>query len=216
MQKTTVSITDDHAIVSQGISSFLIYNSEFIFEDSFLSGHELLENLKSKQPDILLLDIKMPGLSGICVAQILQKDYPNIKVVMLSSNMDKESIDESVKAGCSGYLSKDIAEEEFIEALQKIKAGENYFSKGIQQTVFNNYTKQTKEEATFKSDILTERELDVIKLFAEGLSYNEIAEQLFISKRTVETHKKNILEKLELKSTVDLVKYAIVNGIISI
>lgn len=216
MTRTTIYVVDDHRIVIDGIASFLLGNNEFVLQGSFSSGQQLLESLKTKQPNILLLDIKMPGLSGICIAQILQKDYPDIKVVMLSANMDKESIDDSVKAGCKGYLSKDIGEEEFFEALQKIKAGENYFSKGVQQTVFNNYAQRTKEVLNINNDILSEREIEVIKLFADGLTYNEIAEQLFISKRTVETHKKNILEKLELKSTIDLVKYAILNGLISI
>ena len=164
----------------------------------------------------MLLDIKLPGLSGIQLAKIIRKEYPKIKIIFLSSNTDEESLNEAVKAGGSGYLSKDVSEEEFLFALKKIKSGENYFSKGIQQSVFNNYTNNIKPDVNDRNEILSKREVDVIKLFAEGFSYNEIAERLFISKRTVETHKKNILLKLELKSTVDLVKYAILNGLISL
>ena len=115
-----------------------------------------------------------------------------------------------------GYFSKDVNEEEFFLGLGKIRNGENYFSNGMQQTLFGNYTKQVQTNIPCNKDNLTEREIEVIRLFAEGLSFKEIAEKLFISTRTVETHKKNILEKLNLKSTVDLVKYAIINGIISI
>jgi len=216
LNKKKICITDDHKIVAEGISSFLVDNEEFELVSSSTSGEELLNKLKKRRtpPDILLLDIKMQGLSGIQLAKIIKCDHPDIKIVFLSSNNDKESIDEAVNAGGCGYLLKDIAEEEFLFAMKKIASGENYFSTSIQQTVFNNYTNNSK--TANNDNILSNREAEIIKLIAEGLSQKNIAEQLFISARTVETHKKNILEKLNLKSTIDLVKYAILNGIISI
>ena len=113
MKKTTICITDDHQIVSEGIASFLIGNEKFELISSSASGKELLDKLKKNQPDIILLDIKMPGLSGIQIAKIVKNEYPQIKIIFLSSNTDKESLDEAIKAGGSGYLSKDIAEEEY-------------------------------------------------------------------------------------------------------
>jgi len=216
MRKTTICITDDHKIVAEGISSFLIGNEEFELVNSSTSGKELLENLKTNNPDILLLDIMLPGLSGIQLAKIIRNDYPKIKVIFLSSNTDEESLNDAVKAGGVGYLSKDVSEEEFLFALKKIKSGENYFSSGIQNTVYKSFTNSVKYQEKIHDDILTDREIEIIKEITEGLSYKEIAEKLFISKRTVETHKKNILTKLKLKTTVDIVKYAILNGIISI
>ena len=215
MQKTIVCLVDDHTIICTGIESYLIGNNEFELRNCVLAGQELLNKLKEKRPDILLLDIKMPGLSGLQITKIVSKEYPEIKIIIFSSNIDKETIDEAVKSGCVGYLAKDVEEEEFLYALQKVKSGENYFSKNIQQAVFNNYTEAAKFK-TNNNELLSSREIEIVKLFSEGLSYNDIAEKLFISTRTVETHKKNILIKLELKSTVDLVKYAILNGIISI
>lgn len=216
MNKTILYLVDDHKIICNGISSFLIGNDEFVLDKCFGNGQELLNELKKSQPDILLLDLKMPGLSGIQLTKIIQNEYPKIKIIVLSTAMDKKSIDEAVKEGCFGFLSKDVEEEELILALNKVKSGEHYFSQGIQQAVFNNYAEVKKEESKSENSILSEREIEVLKLFAEGLSYNEIAEKLFISKRTVETHKKNIQEKLNLTSTIDMVKYAILNGIISI
>ena len=214
--KIKICITDDHKIVAEGISSFLVNNNEFELISNSTSGEELLSKLKKRRtlPDILLLDIKMQGLSGIQIAKMIKYDYPDIKIVFLSSNSDKESVDEAIKAGGSGYLLKDIEEDEFLLAMKKIVSGENYFSTSIQQAVFNNYTDNLNKTGT--NNILSNRETEIVKLIAEGLSQKDIAEQLFISVRTVETHKKHILEKLNLKSTIDLVKYAIRNGIISI
>lgn len=215
-KKITICITDDHKIVAEGIASFLIGNEKYELIGSSLSGSELLNKIKKKQPDIMLLDIKMPGLTGIQIAKIISKEYPKIKIVFLSSNDDEKSLNEAIKAGGVGYLSKDVDEKEFLVALDKIMAGENYFSTGIQQTLFNNFTKNTKAETEYHDEIITDREVEIIKHIADGLSHKEIAEKLFISARTVETHKKNILTKLELKTTVDIVKYAILNGIVSL
>lgn len=216
MRKTSICITDDHKIVADGIASYLIGNKKYELKSYTSSGQELLEKLKRKQPDILLLDINLPGISGLHLAKIVNKEYPQVKIVMLTSSTDEKSLDESLKAGAVGYLSKDISEEEFLTALDKIMMGENYFSTGIRQTVFNVFTEKVKNEERYTDDTLTEREIEVIRLIAEGLSLREIGERLFISSRTVETHKKNILEKLDLHSTVDLVKYAILNGYVTL
>ncbi len=216
MKKTKISIVDDHQIVIDGVASYLIGNDEFELFCSANSANELFENLKKNQPDILVLDIKMPGLQGFDIAKIMSEKYPDVKIVFLSSNTDKESLNEAVKSGALGYLSKDIQEEEFLMALGKIKNGENYYSNGIQQVVFNSFTNKIQEDDSHHLIPLSPREIEVIKLFVEGLLYKEIANKLSISPRTVETHKKNILEKLNLKTTVDLVKYAIKNGLISL
>ena len=216
MKTTKLYIVDDHRIVIDGISSFFIGNTEFELIGNALSGQELFNDLKQKTPDILLLDIKLPGLSGIQIAKIVKNKYPNIKIIFLSANTDEDSLNEAISAGGVGYFSKDIDEEEFFIGLTKIKNNENYYSKGIQPTLFGAYSKQTSTVSEYKDEILSDREVEVIKLFADGLSFKEIAQRLDISTRTVESHKKNILSKLELKTTVDLVKYAILNGLSSI
>jgi len=216
MSKTQIYIVDDHQIVIDGISSYLLGNEEFELSGSASSATQLFELLQKKQPDILILDMKLPGLQGSHIAKIVSEKFPKIKKVFLSSNTDKKSLDEAIESGGLGYLSKDVTEEEFLLAIKKIKAGENYYSTGIQKTLFNSYTDKANTKSKESHIPLSEREIDVTKLLVEGLSYKEIADKLYISKRTVETHKKNILEKLELSSTVELVKYSIINGIISL
>jgi len=216
MSKTKIYIVDDHQIVIDGISSYLLGNEDFELIGNASSATELFELLQKKLPDILILDIKLPGLQGHHIAKIVSDKYPKVKIIFLSSNTDKKSLDEAIKAGGLGYLSKDVTEEEFLLALKKINTGENYYSKGIQQAVFESFTGNIKSQSVNNDTPLSEREIDVIKLFVDGFSYKEIADRLSISKRTVETHKKNILEKLELNTTVDLVKYSIRNGIISL
>jgi len=213
MKTTSLYIVDDHKIVIDGISSFLIGHTDYQLIGSALSAQGLFKDLKELSPDILLLDIKLPGLSGIQIAKIITKEYPEIKIVFLSANIDEVSLNDAISVGGKGYLSKDVDEEEFFIGLGKIANGENYFSKGIQPTLFGTYSKQVNTTTAYHDDILSEREIAVIKLFAEGLSFKDIAKKLNISTRTVETHKKNIQKKLNLNNTVELVKYAIINGL---
>ena len=216
MKTTSLYIVDDHKIVIDGISSFLIGRKDYKLIGSALSAQDLFKDLKNLAPDILLLDIKLPNLSGIQIAKIITKEYPEIKIVFLSANIDELSLNDAISVGGKGYLTKDVDEEEFFIGLDKIVSGENYFSKGIQPTLFVTYSKQVNTTTAYHDDILTEREIEVVKLFADGLSFKNISKQLDISTRTVESHKKNILSKLGLKTTVDLVKYAILNGLTSI
>ena len=216
MNKTKIYIVDDHKIVTQGIKLYLAGNESFELIGCSQSANGLFEFLKNKQPDILIIDIKLPGLSGFNIAKIVTKKYPEIKIVFLSSNTDEKSLNEAIESGGIGYLSKDVTEEEFLKAMTLIEKGENYYSSSMQQAVFQSFTTKVKTGNEHGPTILSNREIEVIKLFVEGFSYKEIANSLSISTRTVETDKKNILTKLNLKTTVDLVKYAILNGIISI
>lgn len=216
MPKTTLYIVDDHKIVVEGISSFLIGNDEFELVGSALSANQLFVYLEKQQPDLLILDINLLGLQGPHIAKIVLEKYPQIKIIFLSVNTDEASLNSAIEAGGRGYLTKDIAEVEFILALQKIKNNENYYSTKVQQVLYKSFANTIKENTQLNNTPLSDREIDVIKLFTEGFSYKEIASRLSISTRTVETHKKNILEKLDLHSTVDLVKYALKEGIISL
>ncbi len=216
MPKTTLYIVDDHKIVVEGISSFLIGNDEFELIGSALSANQLFVYLEKQQPDILILDINLPGLQGQHIAKITLKEYPQIKIIFLSVNTDEASLKSAIEAGGRGYITKDITEDEFILALQKIKNNENYYSIKVQQVLYKSFATTIKENTQLNNTPLSDREIDVIKLFTEGFSYKEIALRLSISTRTVETHKKNILAKLDLHTTVDLVKYALKEGLISL
>ena len=157
----------------------------------------------------------MPVINGIEATGILQKELPDIKVIALSMHSDKHYIKGMFEAGASGYLFKNCAYDQLIEAINAVYSGKKYLSDEITEVIIHNYLKK-EEDIPNNDPKLSERESEILKLFAEGKTSREISELLFISIKTVGTHKMHILEKLELKSTTDLVKYALKKGIISL
>lgn len=220
MSKIKVLLVDDHQIVRDGIFALLIKEHEIEIVGEASNGDELFEKLKFIKPDIIILDISLPKMSGIEIAGILSKDYPQIRIIVFSSYTDEETIFKSIRAGAKGFLPKDSMREDLVEAIKKVNQGFEYLSEKIPNTILMDYIKKSghQEEKFNNSKLgsLTKREREILKLIAEGMSYKEIGNELFISVRTVETHKNNILQKLELKSTIDLVKFAIKNDLIDL
>ncbi len=220
MNKIKVLLVDDHQIVRDGIFALLIKEHDIEIVGEASNGDELFEKLKFIKPDIIILDISLPKMSGIEIASILKKDYPNIRIIVFSSYTDEETIFKSIRAGAKGFLPKDSMREDLVEAIEKVYQGFEYLSEKIPNTIIMDYIKKTgtKEDKYNNTKLgnLTKREREILKLIADGLSYKEIGAELFISVRTVETHKNNILQKLELKSTIDLVKFAIKNDLIDL
>lgn len=215
--KKKLIIVDDHKIVRDGIRALLIGNNSFSVVADAASGTELFQIIDKHQPDIVVLDIGMPGMNGVEVTEKLSAEYPTVKILILSANASEEWIVSAIKAGAMGFLPKESSGTEMIKALTYISKGENYYGESIASIIYRSYVSILKKKDVSKeTDQLTERELEVLKAFSEGLSFKEIAEKLCISPRTVETHKNNILEKLELKNTIEMVKYAIKNNIISL
>lgn len=219
MDKIKIIMVEDHQIVRDGIKALIIdeENIEIIGEAS--NGSELFALLQNTKPNIVLLDISLPEMSGIEIAKKLTETHPDIKCLMLSMYMSEEFITNSIEAGAKGYLPKTTTQKELIDAINAINKGGEFYNNTVSEILLKSYIKKTqgksKKEET-KSVNITKRELEILKLFAEGLANKEIAEKLFISIRTVESHKNNIMQKLELKTTVELVKYAIRNSIIEI
>lgn len=179
----------------------------------------LTNYLDENVPNIILLDIGLPGKSGIEIAAEISVRHPKSAIIILSANMDEDSIFQSIQAGVKGYLPKNVHKEELICAIKQVSNGKEYYNNSISTTIFRNYVKfaRTGRKHTIEKEMkLSDREVEIVKLFTEGLSYKEIAARLFISVRTVESHKNNIMEKLELKTIVDLVKYAIRNELVSL
>ena len=216
MEKTRIIIVDDHKIVRDGLKALMIGEPglEIIAEAS--NGYELLDLLKEKTTDILMLDVAMPGLSGIELTKMIGRDYPDIRVLILSANDDKYTLTSALKAGALAYLSKEVSKEELIEAIGNVARGKHYLGTQMHKAVFESLTTSIEPDKSNGIEGLTDREKDIVRLFAEGYTYKQIAEKLFISVRTVETHKKNILDKLQLENTIDLVKFAIQEGLIKI
>ncbi len=219
MECISLIIVDDHKIVREGLKTMLLGNSQIQVVAEAANGDELIVLLKSHRPHIIIMDISMPGKSGIELTEYIADNHPEIKVLILTTNSDEESIIASIEAGASGFLHKDCSLEELLMAIELIHTDEGYFSENITSIIYKSYINKVKKDKTYRLDDskhLTDRELEVVKLFSDGLSYKEIANQMNVSTKTIESHKTNILKKLELNNIIELVKYAIKNKIIRI
>lgn len=217
METIKIIIVDDHKIIRDGLRSLLLGSGEIEIIAEAGHGYQLFDLLKEKQPDVIVLDIALPKISGIEITKIISKDYPRIKILILTANTDEHTFISSVKAGAKGFLPKNTSKEEFVEAVKIVYTGKHYFGNNISETLYKALTDfLVNGKDNHQEEKLSAREIDIIRLFALGHSYKEIAERLYISTRTVETHKNNILKKLGLKNTVDLVKYAIKEKIIEL
>ncbi len=216
MNKISILLVDDHKMFRDGIKSVLSDDSTINILGEAGTYDEAICLLKDSKPDIVITDITLPGKSGIDLCKQIKKDYPEIQVLMLSMHQSEEFVMNSIKNGASGYLPKETGHEELLFAIKKINQGEIYFNHDISQTIIKGYQKTENEEQPDPRNILSKRELEVLKLYAEGYTNSEIAENLFISVRTVESHKTHILQKLNLKSQVDLIKTAIKYQIIKL
>ncbi len=217
MDQIKVILVDDHSIVRDGIKA-LINTGEIKVINEAASAKEFFALLKLERPDVVILDISLPDISGIEITRQLSVDYPAVKVIILSMHLNEDFIFNAVKAGAMAYLPKNTNKMELITAIRQVAAGEDYFSEPVSNIILKSYLKKAKTNEDNKSDetVLSKRELEILKLFAEGKSNKEIANILFISNRTVESHKNHIMQKLGLASTVELIKFAIRNHIIEI
>ncbi|MFO7868357.1 MAG: response regulator transcription factor [Bacteroidales bacterium] len=220
-EKDTISIVlvDDHDIVRDGIRALLKNESRIHIIGESSNAQECMHIVEQNRPDIILMDINLPDITGIELTQRITETYPDISVVMLSMHMGSDFILNSIESGARGYVSKTISQEELIRAIYTVADGNEYYSDEVSEVLLKNYISQTKKTAQQPEQIevnLTRREVEILTLFAQGLSNKEIAAQLFISVRTVESHKNNIMQKLNVKSSVDLVKYAIKHNMIDI
>lgn len=217
--KTSVIIADDHTIVRDGIKALLSEQEDIVINGEASNGSELFRLLSRTTADIILLDISMPDLSGIEICGMLKTEYPQIKVLFLSMYTTEEYIFNAIKAGAYGYLPKNISQPELLEAIRSLSQGREYFNETISNIILKSYINKAKKaepDDEIREHSLSKRELEVLRLFAEGFSNSEIGTRLFISPRTVESHKNHIMQKINLKSPVDLIKFAIKNHIVEI
>jgi two-component system response regulator DegU len=218
MSSIKIAIVDDHQIVRDGIKSLLQNEPEIEIVSEAKCGDTIDEMIKESHPEVILMDISLPGKSGIELCHYVMKEHKNIKVLILSMYMNEEFILNAIKAGAKGYLPKNTSKPELLEAIKAVHNGEEYYNENISQMILKSYVKNIKQEQENQeiTETLSKRELEILKLFAEGQTNQEIADGLFISIRTVESHKSHIMQKLHLKSSVDLVKYAIKNNIVEL
>ncbi len=214
MDPYEIIVADDHALFRQGLRRILEEIEGTVVLGEAKDGLELLKLLQASVPDLVILDISMPNLRGLeAIREIKSKD-PGIKVLMLTMHKDKEYLYQALARGADGYLLKEGADAELYSAIERIKQGKIYvspfLSNAFAEELANRGLKDLKAPA--KGDALTAREREILKLIAEGKSNKEIGDLLFISARTVERHRANLMGKLDLKNTAELVKYAIENG----
>jgi DNA-binding NarL/FixJ family response regulator len=210
-----IIIADDHRLFREGLVNLLSDAKDIEIVAEADNGKDVIEKAKALNPDIIVMDIGMPILNGVEATARLLKELPAIKVIALSMHSEKQFIKGMLEAGASGYLFKNCAYDELIEAIHTVNAGKKYLSDKITEIMIQDYL--GKEESMSESDSeLTERESEILKLIAEGVPTSEISELLFVSVKTIGTHKQHLLEKLNLKTSTDLVKYAIKRGIISL
>ena len=211
-------LVDDHDIVRDGVKAIIAGTTDLEVVAEAGSVAEALNILEQCVPDVLILDISLPDKSGIDAIPLVHQIRSSLPVLILSMHNNEEYIIRAIKAGARGYLPKNIPARELTDAMRRIFSGEEYFGEATSVVLRKALMRKLEKEETADpaSEPLSQRENEVLQLFCAGLSNQEMAEKLFISIRTVETHKTHIMQKLGLKTTVELIKYAIRNKIIEI
>jgi two-component system response regulator NreC len=208
MSKIKVLLVDDHQIIIDGLKSLLKNSDEIIVVAEANNGREALRILDILEIDVVLMDIDMPVLNGIDTLKEIGKRSLAVKVIVLSMHNEAGMIKSLIEIGAKGYLLKSCAQEELIGAIRKVASSQSYFSTEVTLSLLNP------AQSNQPTELLTERETEIIKLIAEGFSNKEIGSKLFISHRTVDTHRTNLMKKLDVGNIAGLISYAIRNGIV--
>ncbi len=210
---TRVLLADDHPIVRHGLRDLLDAEADFQVVAEVGDGAEAVQRALEDDIDLAILDVSMPRMTGLAAAAQLAQRRPDLRVLMLSMHENEQFLYEALRAGASGYVLKTAADRDLVNACRATMRGEPFLHAGAVTTLVRDYLERVDREGT--GDVLTPRELEVLKLVAEGHTSDEIAELLVISRKTVDRHRANILEKLGMRDRVDLTRYAIRRGLIN-
>jgi DNA-binding NarL/FixJ family response regulator len=215
-QKITVMVVDDHPMWRDGVARDLTEAGLDVVATA-ANGTDALTRAAATRPNVVVLDLQIPAPNGVEVTARLVKDDPTVRVLILSASGEQDDVLEAVKAGATGYLVKSASRAELLDAVSRVAAGDTVFTPGLAGLVLGEYRRLSDTPAAASSDPdaprLTDRETEVLRLVAKGLSYKQIAERLFLSHRTVQNHVQNTLRKLQLHNRVQLVRYAIEQGL---
>jgi two-component system, NarL family, response regulator NreC len=216
MARIRLMIADDHPLVRSGLRALLERDGEFQVVAEAADGYEAIDLAVLHKPDVILLDVGMPRLSGPDAAQSISQKLPSARIVMLSMHSDEAYVLRALKAGARGYLLKASPEADVIAAIRAVAAGNAYFSPSITKLLVEEYVVEARRRGVDDSyELLSTREKEILHLLASGKTNKEIAELLFISVATVETHRNNIFQKLHLHNLAELILYAVRKGLIS-
>jgi len=214
--KIRLLLADDHPVVRQGIRSCLTASPHVQVVAEAVDGREAVAKVREFLPDVVLMDVEMPGMGGLEATRLIRKDFPDVRVLILSMEMRKQEVLEIINSGAHGYVLKGVSLEELVRAIEAVHSGRAFFSPDISEIVLNQYVAEARAGESTAASKLTDRELQVLALIAEGKSNKEMASALDLGVRTVETHRERVMEKLNIHTVAGLTKYAISHGIAKI
>lgn len=212
----SVVIADDHTIVRDGLRALLEVNPEIKVVGDAADGYQVVEKVKELQPDIVIMDISMPELNGIDATREILKSYPKVGIIILSMLGTADHVFHAIQAGVRGYLLKESAGREVMQAVQSVYAGEMYFSRPITQTMINDYMQARVESESNSLQSLSLRENEIFCLVVEGKTSAEIGQSLHLSPKTVDSYRSRMMQKLGVSDFTELIKFAIKHGLISL
>lgn len=211
----TIVLADDHVLIRHGIKKIIKQNDELEVIGEVSNGKELLDFLEERQPDLIILDISMPKITGMEAISMVKKKYPNVKVLMLTMHKNIQYFYHSMSSGADGYLMKDDSDEELLLAVKKIREGRPYISPILSDDFATDVISAHRNHQSTPFQGLTKREYEVLQLVVEGYTSKDMAEKLCLSPRTVDHHRSKLLKKFNLRNSADLVSFAVRNGFVS-
>lgn len=214
MKKIKLLIVDDHKVVRAGIRLLFQTDNEVSVVGEAEDGEMAIELVKKLHPNVLITDISMPNMGGIQLTKKLKEEHPNVKVLIISMHNDDDYVVDALEAGAMGYVTKDSNDDEIVNAVHSISNEKMYYGSSISDVFAKKLLKQTKSISEMEK--LTERELEVLELIVQGMSNKEIANKLFVSKRTVDNHRTNCMRKICANNTADIVRIAYQNNLVKI
>jgi two-component system response regulator NreC len=213
MAKIRILLADDHELIRTGIRNLIGSNKDFQIVGESADGMDTLTKTRDLRPDVVVIDISMPKLSGIEAARRIRDEMPSVKVLVLTMHENAEYVYQILKSGASGYVLKNAGKEEITEAIYAVTRGDKFFSPRISELMISEYVKQAEQRDDQSGRVsLTKREQEILRLIAGGLNNQQIAGKLFISPRTVDTHRTNIMQKLNIHDAANLMRYALEHG----
>lgn len=211
-----VILADDHNIVREGLKSLLKSSNDIVVIAEASNGRETVSLARQLEPDVVVMDVTMPDMNGVDATQKITQLAPDVRVLALSSHSDGVYVKGMLEAGAKGYLIKDAAISELLTAITVVSQGRIYVSPSIADTLVGDYVQRVKGEIGPDTQVLSTREREVLQLVSEGKSSSQIASSLYLSERTIEAHRKRIMDKLGMRSIAELTKYAIREGLTSL
>jgi len=212
MAKIRIVLADDHPLVRSGLIKMLEPYKEFVVVGEASDGEEAVALTKKLEPDVVVIDLSMPKLSGVEATKIIVKNNPSSKVLVLTMHDNEEYVYQILKSGAGGYMLKNTGRDDLAAAIRAVANGERFFSPRVSEIMVDAYLRKAdaRDDRTIEDDVpLTKREKEILNFIADGLNNGQIAEKLFISARTVDTHRTNIMQKLDIHDAANLVRYAI-------